>query len=100
MERPKTGLYLTLNGHVFSKRDFICNWWGNNQWVLDLEWSGKSEYNAEPLRPWYASEKDVEKDEQAGIYRASGNLAFAVVDNAGHFVRSKRATEAVRERCD
>lgn len=64
----------------------ICNWYGNNAWLLELEWSGQTEFNAEPLRPWYASKKQIGEDKQAGVFRASGNLAFAVVDNAGHFV--------------
>ncbi|KAM0754515.1 peptidase S10, serine carboxypeptidase [Meredithblackwellia eburnea MCA 4105] len=65
------------------KRDFICNYLGNEAWTLDLDWKGKAAFNAEPLQPWYATKGDKE---QAGVYRASGNLAFAVVDNAGHFV--------------
>ncbi|KAJ7139206.1 Alpha/Beta hydrolase protein [Mycena epipterygia] len=32
--------------------DWICNWVGNEHWTLALEWSGQSEFVAEPLRPW------------------------------------------------
>jgi carboxypeptidase C (cathepsin A) len=57
-------------------------------WTLDLEWSGQAQFNEEPLRPWYASSDAVKAGKQAGVYRQSGNLAFAVVDDSGHFVRT------------
>lgn len=69
------------------RADFICNWVGNQAWLDALEWSGKKGFNKEPLRPWYADEKAKKDKKQAGVYRSSGNLNFAVVDDSGHFVR-------------
>lgn len=59
-------------------------------WLAALNWSGKEAFNAEPLAPWYASGEDAKAGLDAGEFRASGNLAFATVNNAGHFVRSRR----------
>lgn len=73
-------------------RDFICNWWGNNHWLSALEWSGKDKFNAQPLRPWYASES---AESQAGLFRQSGRLAFATVASAGHFVPYDRPIESL-----
>lgn len=47
--------------------------------MLALEWSGKAAFNAEPLRPFYGAETSKE---EAGFYRQSGNLAFAVYEAA------------------
>ncbi|KAJ6579699.1 serine carboxypeptidase [Mycena vulgaris] len=32
--------------------DFGCNWIGNEAWTLALEWSGHTEFVAQPLREW------------------------------------------------
>ncbi|KAI5476314.1 cathepsin A (carboxypeptidase C) [Pseudohyphozyma bogoriensis] len=74
------------------KADFICNWLGNQAWTLDLEWSGQAGFNAEPLRPWYAN---ATSKDQAGVYRQYGNLAFAVVDDSGHFVPYDHPVESL-----
>ncbi|WFD33411.1 carboxypeptidase C [Malassezia cuniculi] len=62
------------------RRDFICNFVGNARWIDDLEWSGKDGYRSAPLEPWYVDGK------RAGEFRHYGNLTFAIVDGAGHFV--------------
>ena len=77
------------------KRDFICNWVGNEAWTLALEWDGKADFNKEPLRPWYASDKDIKAGRQGGVYRQSGTLAFAVVDDSGHFVPYDHPVESL-----
>ncbi|KAL8278754.1 hypothetical protein RQP46_008823 [Phenoliferia psychrophenolica] len=74
------------------KRDFICNYIGNEAWTLALEWSGQAAFNAEPLRSFYGVESD--KDE-AGFYRQAKNFAFAVVDNAGHFLPFDQPSNAL-----
>ncbi|KAJ2823395.1 hypothetical protein FBU31_004297 [Coemansia sp. 'formosensis'] len=58
--------------------DFICNWYGNKAWILDLEWSGKTEFNQEKDAPW-----TVDGD-AAGEVRTHENLTFLRAFGAGH----------------
>ncbi|GAA5886105.1 hypothetical protein JCM16303_000043, partial [Sporobolomyces ruberrimus] len=70
------------------KKDFICNWTGNEEWTSNLEWTGSEFFRREPLRPWYASHELAQagnRTQQAGEFRSYGNLAFAIVDDSGHF---------------
>lgn len=60
--------------------DFVCNWVGNEEWTLRMEWSGQKGFNAEPLRNW------IVDGEPAGLYRRYKNLVFATVFGAGHMV--------------
>ncbi|KAK4051905.1 hypothetical protein OIV83_002610 [Microbotryomycetes sp. JL201] len=76
-------------------RDMICNWWGNNEYTLALEWSNKTAFNAQPLRPWYATSDARKQGRQAGVFRKAGNLAFATVDASGHFVPYDKPVEAL-----
>lgn len=55
---------------------------------MNLEWSGQKAFVAEPLRPWYASSEAAAAGTVAGEYRSAGNLTFAIVNDAGHFVSS------------
>lgn len=70
-------------------KDFICNWYGNNEWALQLEWDGAGEFREKELRSWYASadEEKGEEGKRAGVFRQAGGFAFATVEGAGHFVR-------------
>jgi len=61
--------------------DWICNWVGNERWMLNLEWSGKANFTAQPLREWVVNGKRV------GKTRKAGPLTFATVDGAGHVVK-------------
>ncbi|KAJ9474169.1 putative serine carboxypeptidase [Pseudozyma hubeiensis] len=70
---------LTYSG----KRDFICNYLGNRAWSEDVEWSGKSEYNKVQLVDWFV---DTGKKVKGGQYKNWGELTYAIVDDAGHFV--------------
>jgi len=63
--------------------DFVCNWIGNNQWTLDLEWKGAAEFRKVELREWLVDESKS----PAGLVRSSGNLTFATIHGAGHLVR-------------
>ncbi|WFD26085.1 carboxypeptidase C [Malassezia nana] len=62
------------------RRDFICNFIGNGHWIEDLEWSGQQGYRDAPLEGWTLEGR------QAGQFRHYGNLTYAIVDDAGHFV--------------
>lgn len=66
--------------------DFIANWIGNARWTEALEWSGAEVYRKVNLREWEVDGKTV------GVYKRSGELAFASIRAAGHMVcRSSRA---------
>ncbi|KAK4331545.1 putative serine carboxypeptidase [Rhodotorula toruloides] len=75
-------------------KDFICNWFGNNEWALELEWDGAGEFRAQELRTWYATEKEG-KRERVGVFRQAGGFAFATVEGAGHFVPYDKPREAL-----
>ena len=32
--------------------DFVCNWVGNEQWTLDMHWSGQEAFKTKPLVDW------------------------------------------------
>ena len=61
--------------------DFICNWIGNKHWTLELEWSGKKDFNAANDQPW-----KLTNGTQAGNVRAANGLTFLQVFEAGHMV--------------
>lgn len=61
--------------------DLMCNWVGNQAWVMQLEWSGRKQFTEAPNRPFVVSE---EKD--AGRVRSFENLAFIRVFDSGHMV--------------
>ncbi|KAK4058350.1 hypothetical protein OIO90_000508 [Microbotryomycetes sp. JL221] len=63
--------------------------------VSVLIYAGKKEFNAQTLKPWYASKEDVKQGRRAGLFRKSGNFAFATVDASGHFVPYDKPREAL-----
>ncbi|KXN88058.1 hypothetical protein AN958_07790 [Leucoagaricus sp. SymC.cos] len=69
--------------------DWICNWFGNERWTLNLDWSGKEEYVKEELREWSVD------GEKAGMVRSKGGLTFATVDAAGHMVPYDKPKQAL-----
>ncbi len=62
--------------------DWICNWIGNKQWVLQLNWPGKEKMNAATDVEWVSN---VTK-KSAGEYRQVDNFAFLRVYESSHFV--------------
>ncbi|TDH73407.1 hypothetical protein CCR75_003792 [Bremia lactucae] len=61
--------------------DLMCNWVGNQAWVMALDWSGKSGFNSALNRQFVTSET-----RDAGRVRSFENLAFIRLFNAGHMV--------------
>jgi len=57
--------------------DFICNYMGNRAWTLELDWTGKTDFQN-------AGEHDWNKG--AGLARSAGGLTFLQVRDAGHMV--------------
>ncbi|KAJ1921986.1 hypothetical protein H4219_000333 [Mycoemilia scoparia] len=60
--------------------DWICNWYGNKAWSLELPWEGKADFNAAKDLPWKNGNKD------AGEVRSHGPFTFLRVFGAGHMV--------------
>ncbi|EKM51687.1 uncharacterized protein PHACADRAFT_212318 [Phanerochaete carnosa HHB-10118-sp] len=60
--------------------DFVCNWRGNEEMSLALEWTGQAAFSSQPLREWHVD------GHVAGLTRSAGNFAFATINGAGHMV--------------
>ncbi|KAJ2390810.1 hypothetical protein GGI05_003121 [Coemansia sp. RSA 2603] len=60
--------------------DFICNWYGNKAWSLEMEWPGKQAFNKIDDSPWLAGL------DAAGEARSYDNFTFLRVFGAGHMV--------------
>lgn len=60
--------------------DFICNWIGNKNWTMNLDWEGGDAFRAEGDHAWMVD------GEQAGEARTHGGLTFLRVYDAGHMV--------------
>ncbi|KAI0772250.1 serine carboxypeptidase [Irpex lacteus] len=73
--------------------DWICNWIGNQNMLLNLEWTGADAFRASTAKEWTVD------GEVAGLTRSAGKLTFVTVDGAGHMVphdKPKEALELVR----
>ncbi|KAI0756369.1 Alpha/Beta hydrolase protein [Daedaleopsis nitida] len=60
--------------------DWVCNWVGNERMTLELEWTSQEAFRKEPLREWFVD------GQVAGKTRTAGNLTYATILDAGHFV--------------
>ncbi len=60
----------------------VCNWIGNKAWTMNLEWSGKEQFNEAEDALWVS--KLTKKE--AGEFRMYENFAFLRVYEAGHMV--------------
>ncbi|EAN77533.1 serine carboxypeptidase III precursor, putative [Trypanosoma brucei brucei TREU927] len=67
--------------------DFICNWIGNKEWTLALQWSGSEEFVKAPGTPFSSIDGSA-----AGLVRSvssntsSMHFSFVQVYGAGHMV--------------
>ncbi|KAI8825987.1 Alpha/Beta hydrolase protein [Fimicolochytrium jonesii] len=62
--------------------DFICNWIGNKDWALALEWDGAEEFQKAKDIPWISKSSG----KQAGEIRTHDGFTFLRVYEAGHMV--------------
>ncbi|CAE6534090.1 unnamed protein product [Rhizoctonia solani] len=69
--------------------DWICNWVGNQKWVLALDWTGSAEFTTQKDRDW------VVDGQVAGFTRSANGLTFATVNAAGHMVPYDKPKEAL-----
>jgi len=65
---------LLYNGYY----DLICNWEGTNTWSNEMDWEFKDQFNKAANQSWSVNGK------YAGFFKSADNLAFLIVDNAGH----------------
>ncbi|KAM0747546.1 peptidase S10 serine carboxypeptidase [Meredithblackwellia eburnea MCA 4105] len=67
--------------------DFMCNYMGNLEWTLALEWSGKADYNLAKPKSFKMASK---KAKSGGLTRSTGDgaglLTYLQVYDAGHMV--------------
>ncbi|CUM65067.1 uncharacterized protein PRCAT00002689001 [Priceomyces carsonii] len=61
-------------------KDFICNWLGNQAWTNELEWSGKKQFNKQPVKDWTVGKTS------AGKVKNFENFTFLRVFGGGHMV--------------
>ncbi|KAL1918530.1 uncharacterized protein VTP21DRAFT_3190 [Calcarisporiella thermophila] len=59
--------------------DYICNWYGNKAWTIELPWSGQSEFKASKDVVWGGNIGELRKTE-------NNRFAFLRVYAAGHMV--------------
>ncbi|KAJ1673797.1 hypothetical protein EV182_004537 [Spiromyces aspiralis] len=62
--------------------DWICNWYGNKAWTLELPWSGQEAFNQANDRVW----TNTQTGKEAGEVRNHGPFTFLRIFSAGHMV--------------
>ena len=62
-------------------QDYICNWIGNKEWVLNMDWTGREKFNQ--VEDTLYVTKDAG---EVGKIRSHGGLTFLQVFEAGHMV--------------
>lgn len=60
--------------------DYICNWIGNKQWTLALQWPGSNDFNNAKDATWNVN------GTEAGLLRSAKGFSFLQVHAAGHMV--------------
>ncbi|KZT24370.1 serine carboxypeptidase [Neolentinus lepideus HHB14362 ss-1] len=69
--------------------DWICNWVGNERWVMALERSGRGELAEAELRGWNVDGKEV------GKTRSARSLTWATIYGAGHMAPYDKPKESL-----
>ncbi|EKM54964.1 uncharacterized protein PHACADRAFT_255219, partial [Phanerochaete carnosa HHB-10118-sp] len=69
--------------------DFVCNWRGNEEMSLALEWTGQAAFRSQPLRQWHVD------GHVAGVTRSAGKFTFATIDDAGHLAPYDKPIESL-----
>merc|ERR1712146_871137 len=62
-------------------QDYICNWIGNKQWTLAMDWEHHDEYNAATDDAYRLS-----SGLEVGKIRSSNGFSFLQIYQAGHMV--------------
>lgn len=61
-------------------QDLICNHYGNERMIEQLEWNGNKGWNGKELEDWVVDGK------QAGLWQTDRNLTYVRIFNASHMV--------------
>lgn len=64
----------------------MCNWMGNLAWALDLEWSGKADFNLAEAKDFVVPGDKKASGEVRSVGKGAGQFAFLKVFDAGHMV--------------
>mmetsp|Transcript_21471 Transcript_21471/g.45888 ORF Transcript_21471/g.45888 Transcript_21471/m.45888 type:complete len:607 (-) Transcript_21471:76-1896(-) len=67
--------------------DFVCNYMGNREWTLNLNWDHNAEFKSAEEHDW---------NDGAGMARTSNGLTFLQVYDAGHMVPSDQPEHSLR----
>jgi len=70
--------------------DFICNYLGGQEWVNNLNWPGKEQFNAINLSAWRDS-----KNNTIGLGKSYNGFTFLEVFDAGHMVPMDQPVNAL-----
>jgi len=68
------------------KMDFVCNYISGEYWTASSKWSGQEEFNR------IGGYKDL----GWGIVKQYGNLAYAIIEDAGHMVPIDQPEKAIQ----
>ncbi|KAF9515933.1 hypothetical protein BS47DRAFT_1381315 [Hydnum rufescens UP504] len=68
--------------------DFMCNFIGNRNWMLDLESVFQKEFTRAHLKPWKTMDGKVSGHIQSAgnKHSGAGNYTYVSINNAGHMV--------------
>jgi len=70
-----------IRGLIYAgDQDFICNWIGNKNWALQLQWAHQTQFDDAPDKPWNPD------GTVRGMIRSAYNFTFLQVYQAGHMV--------------
>jgi len=70
-------------------QDFVCNYIGGQDWVTNLDWSGKSAFEDADMSAW------VVDGEDAGLVKIASGLTFLRVYQSGHMVPMDQPSRAL-----
>lgn len=70
--------------------DYICNWYGVQAVLDQIEFKNNQEYHSDQLKPWHANGKE------AGQIQQGGGLTFLRLYEAGHLVPTDQPEAALQ----
>ncbi|KAJ7705355.1 serine carboxypeptidase [Mycena rosella] len=66
--------------------DMVCNYFGKERWITQLETEFHAEFSAAPHRPWYTAKSGTLSGSTRSAGVKGGNVTFVLVHDAGHLV--------------
>ena len=74
--------------------DFICNSWGNRDWLHSLQWGGQSQFQQAANKTWTVAGAAAGWSKSANVAGA-GWLDFVGIEHAGHLVPHDKPEQAL-----